>query len=87
MVPFDDFADGKGRGLNIHLQYLALPLLCVVTADGLNSGPPGVGKTMMAEAMAEHLRVPLYRMCAGELSIDAAILEDRLTRIFRLTVR
>jgi MoxR-like ATPase len=29
-------------------------------ADTLASGPPGVGKTMTAEGLSEHLKRPLY---------------------------
>ena len=31
----------------------------------LLSGPPGVGKTLTAESVAENMRVPLYMMSAG----------------------
>ncbi|ELR10095.1 hypothetical protein GMDG_04495 [Pseudogymnoascus destructans 20631-21] len=43
---FDDFVEGKGRGL-IMLLY----------------GPPGVGKTMTAEGLSEHLKRPLHSLC------------------------
>ena len=33
----------------------------------LLSGPPGVGKTLTAESVAETMRAPLYTMSAGEL--------------------
>lgn len=33
----------------------------------LLSGPPGVGKTLTAEAVSENLEVPLYMMSAGDL--------------------
>lgn len=33
----------------------------------LLSGPPGVGKTLTAEAVSERLQVPLYMMSAGDL--------------------
>jgi SpoVK/Ycf46/Vps4 family AAA+-type ATPase len=35
----------------------------------LLSGPPGVGKTLTAESIAESTRVPLYTMSAGEIGI------------------
>lgn len=44
---FDDFIDGKGRGIVMLL-----------------TGPPGVGKTLTAEATAEDLRAPLYSLSA-----------------------
>ena len=58
-VPFDDFVAGKGRGLNVLLQYAAEVLfhLHILTR---NSGPPGVGKTLTAEALSEHFKRPLY---------------------------
>ncbi|KAM5349424.1 hypothetical protein ACJ41O_005929 [Fusarium nematophilum] len=41
-------------------------------------GPPGVGKTLTAEAVAEKSRVPLYIMSAGDLGTDAAKVEHHL---------
>ncbi|KAI5475272.1 AAA family ATPase [Pseudohyphozyma bogoriensis] len=41
-------------------------------------GRPGVGKTLTAEAVAEHLKVPLYSIGAGELGVTADVLEKRL---------
>ncbi|EJD48209.1 P-loop containing nucleoside triphosphate hydrolase protein [Auricularia subglabra TFB-10046 SS5] len=64
---FDDFIEGKGRGLVINLF-----------------GPPGVGKTMSAEAVSEHLRRPLYMVAAGELATSPRDLERDLSRIFRI---
>ncbi|KAK3070748.1 hypothetical protein LTR53_009918 [Teratosphaeriaceae sp. CCFEE 6253] len=48
-------------------------------------GPPGVGKTLTAEGIAELLRCPLYAVSAGELSTDPARLEVKL-QIFLCTV-
>lgn len=42
---------------------------------------------MTAETVAECLRVPLYQVCAGELSTSAVELEYTLTRLFRLAER
>ncbi|KAF2795057.1 P-loop containing nucleoside triphosphate hydrolase protein [Melanomma pulvis-pyrius CBS 109.77] len=41
----------------------------------LLSGPPGVGKTLTAESVAEHLRRPLYKLGAGDLGISARSVE------------
>ncbi|KAI5475269.1 AAA family ATPase [Pseudohyphozyma bogoriensis] len=41
-------------------------------------GRPGVGKTLTAEAIAEHRKVPLYSLGAGELGVTADELEERL---------
>ncbi|KIW99705.1 uncharacterized protein Z518_11118 [Rhinocladiella mackenziei CBS 650.93] len=46
-------------------------------------GPSGVGKTFAAEALSEHFHRPLYSISAGELSLNAAELEEQLDRIFR----
>ncbi|KAG0645018.1 26S proteasome regulatory subunit [Hyphodiscus hymeniophilus] len=70
---------------------------------GLNillHGYPGLGKTLTAEAAAEHLKRPLYsvrwpalclvqilltvKISAGELSINAADLEAQLSQIFQI---
>jgi len=44
-------------------------------------GPPGVGKTLTAEAVAELLHRPLYSITTGELGTDAAKLEHNLQEI------
>ena len=47
---FGDVVEGKGRGLNLLLQYgfkAAIPSICA----GMDSGPPGVGKALTAEAI------------------------------------
>ncbi|KAF4836969.1 Fidgetin-like protein 1 [Colletotrichum tropicale] len=48
------------------------------------SGPPGVGKTLTGEVIAEEIQRPLYRMSAGELSVDPSALEKQLGDIFIL---
>jgi hypothetical protein len=55
---FDDFIEGKGRGLNVLLQY-GSSSFTPRYAD-MYSGPPGVGKTLTAEALLVHLKRPLY---------------------------
>jgi len=50
-------------------------------------GPPGTGKTLTAEAVAEHLKRPLYIAGASELSTDAASLESRLRDIVDLATK
>ncbi|RHZ48759.1 uncharacterized protein CDV56_106140 [Aspergillus thermomutatus] len=45
-------------------------------------GPPGVGKTLTAEAIAEDLQCPLYSISSGQLSSDAETLESQLGDIF-----
>lgn len=48
-------------------------------------GPPGTGKTLTAEAVAEHLKRPLYLVGASELGTESSDLEENLTRL--LSVR
>lgn len=47
-------------------------------------GPPGVGKTLTAEAVCEVLHRPLYRVSMGELGTTPETLEKRLQDIFEL---
>jgi len=48
-------------------------------------GPPGVGKTLTAEATAEYLRRPLYTLTSGELGTKPTELEENLSRVLELT--
>ncbi|EEU42608.1 uncharacterized protein NECHADRAFT_47710 [Fusarium vanettenii 77-13-4] len=63
---FDDFIEGKGKGLILLL-----------------AGPPGVGKTLTAESIAEELKRPLYRVGAGDLGLSAENVESSLKEAFR----
>lgn len=47
-------------------------------------GPPGVGKTLTAEAVAESLQCPLYYITMGELGTTPEVLESRLGDILDL---
>jgi hypothetical protein len=49
-------------------------------------GPPGVGKTLTAEAIAELLCRPLYVVSMGELGTSPETLEERLLDIFDLCI-
>ena len=51
------------------------------------SGPPGVGKTLSAEAMSEHLRRPLYMVGSGQLSMSAETLNQQLGKACDLATR
>jgi len=67
---FDDFVQGKGKGL-----------------VGLLAGPPGCGKTLTAEAVAEVTHRPLYCVSAGELGTSADHVDGRLSKILELAQR
>ncbi|KAH8080729.1 P-loop containing nucleoside triphosphate hydrolase protein [Cristinia sonorae] len=45
-------------------------------------GPPGVGKTLSAEATSEHVKRPLYVVGAGDLGTSAAKLDEELQNVF-----
>ncbi|KAH9899116.1 putative AAA family ATPase [Xylariomycetidae sp. FL2044] len=53
----------------------------------LLEGPPGVGKTLTAEAVADKLRRPLYTMSAGELGRNAEAVEDNLEMILEVAAK
>jgi len=47
-------------------------------------GPPGVGKTLSAEATSEHVRHPLYVVGCGDLGTKASELDAELEKVFDL---
>eukprot|EP01114_Cavostelium_apophysatum_P015219 TRINITY_DN4103_c0_g1_i2.p1 TRINITY_DN4103_c0_g1~~TRINITY_DN4103_c0_g1_i2.p1 ORF type:complete len:396 (+),score=155.16 TRINITY_DN4103_c0_g1_i2:846-2033(+) len=47
-------------------------------------GPPGVGKTLTAEAIAERLQDPLYSVTVGELGTSTKDLEAKLQEILEV---
>jgi len=47
-------------------------------------GPPGVGKTLTAECVAEFSRRPLYTVSSGDLGTTASTLDPRLSRTLDL---
>ncbi|KAK3991238.1 mitochondrial sorting [Cladorrhinum sp. PSN332] len=53
----------------------------------LLSGPPGVGKTLTAEAVAENLRVPLHMLSTGDLGSDPWEVERELNSVLELVAR
>lgn len=50
-------------------------------------GPPGVGKTLTAESVAEEMKVPLFIMSAGDLGIDSRHIEARLLNVLGMCTR
>lgn len=53
----------------------------------LLSGPPGVGKTLTAEAVAENLHVPLHTLSSGDLGSKPWEVEHGLSQILELVAR
>ncbi|KAF5388758.1 hypothetical protein D9757_005573 [Collybiopsis confluens] len=47
-------------------------------------GPPGVGKTLTAESVAEFTKRPLYAVSSGELGTTPTALENNLSRILNV---
>ncbi|KAI6846830.1 P-loop containing nucleoside triphosphate hydrolase protein [Hortaea werneckii] len=50
-------------------------------------GPPGVGKTLTAESVAEEMKVPLYMMSAGDLGLDPRGVESKLQGVLDMCTR
>ncbi|KAF2644520.1 P-loop containing nucleoside triphosphate hydrolase protein [Massarina eburnea CBS 473.64] len=50
-------------------------------------GPPGVGKTLTAESVAEEMKVPLFMMSAGDLGLDPSKVEAKLQDILEMCTR
>lgn len=48
---------------------------------GLLSGPPGVGKTLATEAVAQVTKRPLYMISSGELGEVPSVIHEKLTEI------
>ncbi|KAJ2992830.1 hypothetical protein NUW58_g2038 [Xylaria curta] len=53
----------------------------------LLSGGPGIGKTLTAEAVAEHMRVPLLGMGAGDLGTTSSEVETSLSKILDIAAK
>ena len=53
----------------------------------LLSGPPGVGKTLTAESVAENMRAPLYMMSAGDLGTSASEVEANLSTVLQMCTK
>lgn len=50
-------------------------------------GPPGVGKTLTAESVAEEMKVPLFVMSAADLGMDTKHIEARLLSVLGMCTR
>ncbi|KAJ6256480.1 ATP-dependent zinc metalloprotease FtsH [Drechslerella dactyloides] len=52
---------------------------------GLLSGPPGVGKTLTAEVVAEVAKRPLYMLSSGEMGDTLSSVQEHLDKTLELT--
>ncbi|PIA94172.1 hypothetical protein CB0940_08049 [Cercospora beticola] len=50
-------------------------------------GPPGLGKTLTAEAVAEEMKVPLYVVSAGQLGFDVETMEEKLQDVLDICAK
>lgn len=53
----------------------------------LLSGGPGIGKTLTAESVAEHMQVPLYAMSAADLGVNSSEIEHGLSRVLSMVAK
>ncbi|KAL8909443.1 MAG: hypothetical protein Q9171_005041 [Xanthocarpia ochracea] len=53
----------------------------------LLSGPPGVGKTLTAESVAENMRAPLYMMSAADLGLESSNVEASLSNVLEMSTK
>jgi AAA+ superfamily predicted ATPase len=54
---------------------------------GLLYGPPGLGKTFTAEAIAEMAKLPLMLVSAGTLGAKSTEIDEKLTKTLELAAR
>jgi hypothetical protein len=71
----------KGNNFDDVIQGKGKGIICLL------SGPPGVGKTLTAEAVAENLKVPLHMLSSGDLGSDPWEVERELQSILELVAR
>jgi ATPase family associated with various cellular activities (AAA) len=72
-----DMEDEEDMGLDVVANKGAASIF-------LLNGPPGCGKTLTAEAIAELLKKPLYVVTAGDLGITASEVEKTLGSVLEL---
>ena len=51
------------------------------------TGPPGVGKTLTAETIAEATGKPLFVVSVAEIGLDASVAEKNLEKLFNLATK
>ncbi|RYP12448.1 hypothetical protein DL765_007347 [Monosporascus sp. GIB2] len=52
--------------------------------EDLTKGPPGVGKTLTAESIAQATEKPLFPIGVGDVTTDPSLVEKRLEQLFEL---
>jgi AAA+ superfamily predicted ATPase len=77
----------EGKGLAFFCSIISGLCFVVILLTRCISGPPGVGKTLTAELIAELLQRPLMLVSAGELGTTPEAVEERLPRIFKRASR
>ncbi|KAL8396315.1 hypothetical protein RB594_004692 [Gaeumannomyces avenae] len=77
----DQTEGGGGKSFDDFIAGKGKGVICLL------AGPPGVGKTLTAEAVAEHLRVPLHTLSSGDLGSQPWEVEHGLSRILELVAR
>ncbi|KAI4088934.1 MAG: hypothetical protein L6R37_008126 [Teloschistes peruensis] len=55
--------------------------------QGKGGGPPGFGKTLTAESVAEIIHAPLYMMSAGDLGLSSSDVESALSTVMELCTK
>lgn len=53
----------------------------------LLSGPPGVGKILTAESVAEKMKAPLYMLSAGDLGLEPSQIEETLSTVLEMVAK
>jgi hypothetical protein len=71
----------KGRGFDDVIQGKGRGIIMML------QGPPGVGKTLTAESVAETMKVPLYSMSAGDLGTQPSEVEASLSNILEMNTK
>ncbi|GAW23561.1 hypothetical protein ANO14919_131280 [Xylariales sp. No.14919] len=83
-IEFDDFITGKGEFNKIrvdkYFRILAFNNTIGKSFIILLCGPPGVGKRLTAESVAERTRAPLYTVSASDLGTSAGSVEAALKK-------
>ncbi|KAI3393464.1 hypothetical protein diail_4228 [Diaporthe ilicicola] len=73
-------SDGKNQdGFDDIVKGKGKGLVCVL------HGPPGVGKTLTAECVAEYVQRPLFMVSSGDLGVTSEQLDVQLTEIMDMT--